>query len=96
MGVHTTESRLPINSLYKFSFVISPFTFKKTKRPKESATHDHLLNCNNIPLFEESTIFTNGNNIFVLEITESLLIKRDRPNLNKNISSAKLFLFDNN
>ena len=39
--------------------------------------------------------FYKGNNKFVLEIKESLLIKRDRPILNKNISSAKLFLFDN-
>ena len=41
------------------------------------------------------TILANGNNKFVLEIKESMLIKRDRPILNKNISSAKLFLFDN-
>ena len=74
---------------------ISPLTFKKTKPSKESAIRDHLLNCNNIPSFEEFTILTNGNNKFVLEIKESLLIKRDRPILNKNISSAKLFLFDN-
>ena len=74
---------------------ISPWTFKKTKPSKESAIRDHLLNCNNTPSFEEFTILTNGNNKFDLEIKESLLIKRDRPILNKNISSAKLFLFDN-
>ena len=74
---------------------ISPLTFKKTKPSKESAIRDHLLNCNNIPSFEEFTILAKGNNKFVLEIKESLLIKRDRPILNKNISSAKLFLFDN-
>ena len=32
---------------------------------------------------------------FVVEPKERLLIKRDRPILNRNISSAKLFLFDN-
>ena len=72
-----------------------PLIFKKTKPSKESTIHDHPLNYNNIPSFEEFTILTNGNNKFVLEIKESLLIKRDRPILNKNISSAKLFLFDN-
>ena len=72
----------------------SPLTFKKTKPSKEIAIRDHLLNCNNIPSFEEFTILANGNK-FVLEIKESLLIKRYRPILNKNISSAKLFLFDN-
>ena len=74
---------------------ISSLTFKKTKPSKESAIRDHLSNCNKIPSFEEFTILTNGNNKFDLEIKESLLIKRDRPILNKNISSAKLFLFDN-
>ena len=53
---------------------ISPLTFKKTKPSKESVILDHLLNCNNIPSFE-FTILTNGNNKFVLEIKESLLIK---------------------
>ena len=41
-------------------------------------------------------ILTYGHHKDILEIKESLLIKRDRPLLNKNISSAKLFLFDNN
>ena len=67
---------------------ISPFTFKKTKLLKESAIRDHLLNCNNIPSFEEFTILTYGNK-FDLEIKESLVIKRDRPILNKNASSTK-------
>ena len=74
---------------------ISHLTVKKTKPSKESVIRDHLLNCNNIPTFEEFTILTKRNNKFDLEIKESLLIKRDRPILNKNISSAKLFLFDN-
>ena len=73
--------------------VISPSTFKKTKA--SSASRDHFLNYNNIPFFEEFTILTNVNNKFDLQIKESLLIKRDRSILNKNISSAKLFLFDN-
>ena len=73
---------------------ISSLASKKMKPSKESAICDHLLNCNNIPSFEDFTILTNGNNKFVLEINKSLLIKRDRPILNKNISSDKLFLFN--
>ena len=65
------------------------------KPPKKSAIREHLLNCNNIRSFEEFTILANENNKFVLEIKESLLTKQERPMLNKNISSAKLFLFDN-
>ena len=77
---------------------ISPLAFKKTKpsQSKESTICYHLLNCNyNILPFEKFTILTNGNSEFVLQIKESLLIKGDRPILNKSISSAKLFLFDN-
>ena len=74
---------------------ISPLSFKKTKPSKVSAIRDHLLNCNNISSFEEFTILASGNNKFVRQIKESLLIKQDRPILNKNISSAKLFLFGN-
>ena len=74
---------------------ISHLAFKKTKPSKESLIRDHLLNCNNIASFEEFTILTKGDNKFVLEIKETLLIKRNRSILNRNISSAKLFLFDN-
>ena len=72
---------------------ISPLTFMKTKPSKESAIRDHLLDCKNIPSFEEFIILKTGNKFF-LEIKVSWLIKRDIPILNKN-SSAKLFLFDN-
>ena len=75
---------------------ISPLTFRKVKPSKESAIRDHLLNCNNIPSFDKFTILAYGHHKYILEIKESLLIRRDRPVLNKNISSAKLFLFDNN
>ena len=68
---------------------ISPLTFKKTKPSKESAIREHFLNCNNISSFEEFTILTNKNKKFDLEIKEILLIKRDRPILNKNISSGE-------
>ena len=88
-----TDSHLEVRSGENIG--ISPLTFKKTKPSKGSAFRDHLLNCNNIPSFEEFTILANGNNKFVHEIKETLLIKRDRPILNKNSSSAKLFLFDN-
>ena len=76
--------------------VISPLTFRKFKPSKESVISDHLLICNSIPSFDEFTILAYGHHKYILEIKESLFIKRDRPALSKNISSAKLFLFDNN
>ena len=62
---------------------------------RENAIRGQLLNWNNIALFEEFTILANGKNTFLLETKESLPIKRDRLTLNKSISSAKLFLFEN-
>ena len=58
---------------------------------KESAIRDHLLNFSNIPSFYEFTILIYGHHNYIIEIKVSLLIKHDRPVLNKNISSAKLF-----
>ena len=39
-------------------------------------------------------MISHGTTKFLLEIKESLLIKCDEPELNKNIVSATLFLFD--
>ena len=72
---------------------ISPLTFRKVKPSKQSAIRDHFLNCNNIPSFDKFTFLALGHHKYILEIKESLLIKRDRPVLNKNISSAFFFLF---
>ena len=74
---------------------ILPLTSKKIKPSKATAIRDHLLICNNVPSFNEFSILAHGNNRFVLETKESLLIKRDKLVSNKNISCARLFLFDN-
>ena len=89
-----TDRRLKVRSGEHIG--ISPLTFRRVKPSKESAIRDHLLNCNNMPSFDEFTILAYGHHKYILEIKESLLIKRDKPILNKNISSAKLSLFDNN
>ena len=73
---------------------LSPLTFKKCKPAKESAVRDHLLFCDNDPSFEEFSVLAKASSKFSLEIKESLLIKRDTPNLNRNTAPAELFLFD--
>ena len=73
---------------------IFPLTFEKVKLSAESSIRDHLLFCNHDPSFGDFTILAQGTNTFSLEIKESLLITRDKPILNKGISSAPLFLFD--
>ena len=62
---------------------ISHLTFRKVKPSKESAIRDHLLNCNNVPPFHEFTILAYRHHKHILEIKKSLLIKLDRPVLNK-------------
>ena len=73
---------------------ISPLTFKKTKPSKESSIRGHLLKCDNNSSFDEFTILAHRNKKYLLEVKETLLIKRDQPVLDKNISSATLHLFD--
>ena len=73
---------------------VSPLTGKKVKPIKGSAVHDHLLHCNYLPSFDNFRILAQVNKKILLEIKESLLIMRDKPSLNRNISSAPLYPFD--
>ena len=72
---------------------IFPLIFKKVKLPADSSIREHLLFCNHDPSFDDFIILVQGTKKFLLEIKDSLLIKRDKPKLNKNISSASLLLF---
>ena len=73
---------------------ISQFIFKNVELSAKSSICDHLLFCNHNPSLNDFTILAQGTDKFLLEIKESLLIKHDKPVLNRNISSASLFLFD--
>ena len=68
--------------------------FKKTKPSNKNSIRDRLLQCNNNPSFNEFTILTHKNKNHLLDLEESLLIKRNEPVLKKSISSATLHLFD--
>ena len=72
---------------------ISLLTFKKVKPLADSSLRDQLLFYNHDASFDCFTILAHETNKFLLGIKESLLIKRDKPILNKKISSAPLFLF---
>ena len=72
---------------------ISPLTRKQVK-PKNSSVADHLLLCNHSASYDDFSILTRDNSKFLLELKESLLILRDKPSLNRNITSAPLYLFD--
>ena len=67
---------------------------KRLKCVKQSAVSDHLLECNCPIDFDHFDILASDANKFRLLIKESLLIKRDQPQLNKTIKSFPLKLFD--
>ena len=67
---------------------------KRLKCVKQSAVSDHLLQCNCSIDFDHFDILASDANRFRLLIKESLLIKRDQPQLNKIIKSFSLKLFD--
>ena len=80
---------------------MSPFTGKKVKPSNNSAVFDHnsaacdhLLHCNSLPSFDNFSVLAHKNKKHLLEIKESLRIMRDKPLLNRNITSALLYLFD--
>ena len=71
---------------------ISPFTRKHIK-PKNSSVADHLLLCNHSASYDNFSILTRENKTFSLELKGILLIMRAKPSLNRNITSAPLYLF---
>ena len=67
---------------------------KRLKNVKQSAISDHLLQCNCTINFDNFDILAAESNKFKLLLRESLLIKRDKPILNRTIKSFPLELFD--
>ena len=72
---------------------ISPLT-KKQVEPKNCFVANHLLFCNHSASYDDFSILTRENKKFLLEFKESLFIMRDKPSLNRNITSAPFYLLD--
>ena len=73
---------------------ISNLTGKHLKSVKQSTVSDHLFEYNCSIDFDHSDILASDTKKLRLLIKESLLIKRDQPQLNKTIKSFPLKLFD--
>ena len=73
---------------------ISNLTGKRVKNVKESAVCGHLLQCDCAIDFDHFDILDSDTNSFRLLIKESLLIKLDKPVLNRTVKSFPLELFD--
>ena len=69
---------------------ISPLT-KKQVKPNDGSVADHLLFCYHSVFYDDFSILTRENK-FLLELKENLLIMKDKPSLNRNITSASLYL----
>ena len=69
-------------------------TYQQTIKPKNSSVTDHLLFCNHSTPYDDFSILTREDKKFLLDLKESPLIMRDKPSLNRNITSATLYLFD--
>ena len=72
---------------------VSPRTGKIVKGTQTTAVRDHMLFCDHRVAWDDFTVLGNEANHYLLEIKESLFIKRDQPLLNKNLFSKELFLF---
>ena len=72
---------------------VSPRTGKPVKGTLSTSVRDHMLVCDHKVLHEDFKFLGNEPNKYLLELKESLFIKRDRPSLNKNLYSQELLLF---
>ena len=67
-----------------------PPTQKRDKIPKKSAIMDHILLEGHNATYDDFSILISENNQFKLHLQESLLIKRDKPELNRNLYTHPL------
>ena len=68
---------------------VSPRTGKHLKGTLSTSVRDHMLDCNHVVAWDDFKVLGRESNHWLLEIKESLFIKRDRPSLNKNIYSQE-------
>ena len=73
---------------------VSPLIEKIIKGGDDSDIKKQFLSCNHTPDFEDFSIFASNNNDFKVMLTDSLLINRDLPPLNRNEQSLPLQIFD--
>ena len=73
---------------------MTTLNWKGVKNPKKSAIFDHILLNGHDASFEDFTVPLKESNKFNVHLKEYLLLKRDKPELNRNIYSYHLELFD--
>ena len=66
---------------------------KHLKETLSTSTRDHMLDCKHLVAFDDFRVLRRECNHWLLEIKDSLFIKRDRALRNTYIYSQKLLLF---
>ena len=66
---------------------------KSVKGTLSTSVRDRMHLCDHKVVHEDFKFLGNECNRYLLELKESLFIKRDRPSLNKNLYSQELLLF---
>ena len=87
-----------LKSGYQNIWGVSPLTEKRVKPGYQTtAIFDHIFNYSTCSPAEDNdfSILARESNDFKLTLMESLLIERDRPDLNRSIKSMPLELFNN-
>ena len=72
---------------------VSTRTGKPVKGTLSTSVRDHMLVSDHKVVHEDFKFLGNKSNRYLLELKESLFIKRDRPSLNKNLYLQELLLF---
>ena len=72
---------------------VSPRTGKLVKGTLSTSVRDHMLVCDHKVVHDDFKFVGNESNRYLLELKESLVIRGDRPSLNKNLYSQELLLF---
>ena len=72
---------------------VFPKTGKPVKSTLSTSVRDHMLVCDHKVMHEDFKFLGNESSRCLLELKESLFIKRDKPSLNKNLYSQELLLF---
>ena len=72
---------------------VSPRTGKPVKATLSTSVRDHMLVCDHKVVHEDFNFLVNESNRYLLELKESLSIKRDRSSLNKNLYLQELLMF---
>ena len=72
---------------------VSQRTDKPVKGTLSTSVRDFMLLCDHKVVHEDFKFLGNESNRYLLELKESLFIKRDKPSLNKNLYLQELLLF---